>query len=181
MSDNWRTTMSRISASAVITLVALTSPVLAADFRLKVDDLKPNARLPDQYVFNGFGCSGANHSPALSWSGAPRDPKSFALTVYDPDAPTGCGWWHWVVFNIPPSTTGIPEGSGNATELPSGAVQSVTDFGKPGYGGPCPPPGKPHRYIFNVHALKTDKLDLDPSASGAMVGFNVGQNSLGKA
>jgi Raf kinase inhibitor-like YbhB/YbcL family protein len=170
-----------ISASAVFTFVALTSPVSGADFSLKVGNLKPNARVPDQHIFNGFGCSGANHSPPLSWSGAPRDTKSFAVTVYDPDAPTGSGWWHWVVFNIPPTATSIPEGRGSATDLPSGAVQSVTDFGKPGYGGPCPPPGKPHRYIFTVHALKVDKLDLDEKASGAMVGFFLGQNTLGKA
>src|SRR3954451_571495 len=150
------------------------------DFHLKVGDLEPNALIPDQYVFNDFGCSGANHSPALSWSGAPKDTKSFAVTVYDPDAPTGSGWWHWVVFNIPGSTTNIPEGSGSATDLPAGAVQSMTDFGKPGYGGPCPPPGNPHRYIFTVHALKTDKLDLDEKASGAMVGFYLWQTGSRK-
>jgi len=154
---------------------------MTADFRLKVDELEPNATIPEKYVFNDFGCSGANHSPALSWSGAPNDTKSFAITVYDPDAPTGSRWWHWVVFNIPASTTNIPEGSGGATNLPSGAVQSMTDFGKPGYGGPCPPPGEPHRYIFTAHALKTDKLDLDESASGAMVGFFLGQNTIAKA
>jgi len=154
---------------------------MAADFRLKVGNLEPNALIPDQYVFNNFGCSGANHSPALSWNGAPKDTKSFAVTVYDPDAPTGSGWWHWVVFNIPGSATNIAEGSGSATDLPAGAVESMTDFGKPGYGGPCPPPGNPHRYIFTVHALKTDKLDLDEKASGAMVGFYLGQNTLARA
>src|SRR4051794_6177863 len=128
---------------------------MAADFRLKVGDLEPNALIPDQYVFNDFGCFGANHSPALCWNGAPTETKSFAVTVYDPDAPTGSGWWHWVVFNIPASTTKIPD--------------------------PCPPPGNPHRYIFTVHALKTDKLDMDEKASGAMVGFYLGQNTLARA
>jgi Raf kinase inhibitor-like YbhB/YbcL family protein len=171
----------RMRISALFAFTLLTGPALAADFRLKVDDLKPNALIPDQYVLNGFGCSGANHSPALSWSGAPQGTKSFAITVYDPDAPTGSGWWQWVVFNIPPSTTSIPEGNGSTTDLPPDAVQGMTDLGKPGYGGPCPPPGKPHRYVFTVHALKTDRLDLDERASGAMVGFNLGQNTIGKA
>jgi Raf kinase inhibitor-like YbhB/YbcL family protein len=135
-------------------------------------------------VFSGFGCTGGNKSPALAWSGAPADAKSFAVTVYDPDAPTGSGWWHWVVFNIPAGTTDLKEGAGDAKGalLPAGSVQSVTDFGQPGFGGPCPPAGdKPHRYIFTVHALKLEKLPLEPSASGAMVGFFLGQNTIAKA
>src|SRR5215218_4878651 len=98
---------------------------VAADFHFKVDDLEPNALTPDQYVFNNFGCSGANHSPALSWSGAPKDTKSFAITVYDPDAPTGSGWWHWVVFNIPANVTELKPDAGNVSNanLPQGARQ----------------------------------------------------------
>ena len=124
-----------------------------------------------------------NRSPALAWSNAPAGTKSFAVTMYDPDAPTGSGWWHWVVFNIPANVTSLPTGAGDpaANLLPAGAVQSATDFGAYGYGGPCPPPGKPHRYIFSVFALKVDKLPLDTRASGAMVGFNLNANALAKA
>jgi len=139
--------------------------------------------LTDQQVFNGFGCSGANVSPQLAWKGAPKDAKSFVVTVYDPDAPTGSGWWHWVVFNIPASTTELAQGAGSGkAALPEGAVQSRTDFGAPGFGGACPPVGdKPHRYIFTVHALKLDKLDLTPDSSPALVGFMTRANSLGSA
>ena len=114
----------------------------------------------------------------------PAGTKSFAVVVYDPDAPTGSGWWHWVIFNLPPSATRLPVNAGDpsANLAPPGNVQSMTDFGTTGYGGPCPPQGdKPHRYIFTVYALKVDRLPLDSKASGAMVGFYLNQNALGKA
>lgn len=138
----------------------------------------------DEQVFNGFGCTGKNISPQLSWRNPPEGTKSFAITMYDPDAPTGSGWWHWVAFDIPASTTGIPAGAGtpNMPGMPAGAVQSMTDFGQPGYGGPCPPAGHgPHQYIITVYALKTDKLGLDAKAGAPMVGFNLNQHLLGKA
>ena len=106
------------------------------------------------------------------------------MTVYDPDAPTGSGWWHWVIFNIPPDTTSLPAGAGKPEGggAPQGSIQSMTDFGQPGYGGPCPPQGdKPHRYIFTVYALKVDQLPLQKEASGAMVGYYLNQNKIGKA
>ena len=139
--------------------------------------------MKDAYVFNSFGCTGNNLSPQISWSGAPQGTKSFAITVYDPDAPTGSGWWHWTLFNIPADVTQLKEGaSADPKELPAGAIQGRTDFGKPGYGGACPPVGdKPHRYILTIYALKTDKIDLDENASGALVGYYLNQNSLGKA
>lgn len=168
----------------VISLAILMSTQLAmaAGFTLKTTTFDPKKPLPMKQVFNGFGCSGENISPALEWSGAPKDTKSFAITVYDPDAPTGSGWWHWTVVNIPATVTKIEEGASNNKKLPEGAVEGRTDFGKPGFGGACPPVGdKPHRYIFTVYALKTDKLDVNAEASGAMVGFNLNANSLGKA
>ncbi len=137
-----------------------------------------------QQVFNGFGCTGRNQSPQLSWSNPPEGTKSFAITMYDPDAPTGSGWWHWVAFDIPAKTMELPTGAGDASgkKMPEGARQAVTDFGKPGYGGPCPPPGHaPHQYIITVHALKTDKLEVGADASPAMVGFNLGATTLAKA
>src|SRR5437762_4522072 len=106
----------------------------------------------------GFGCQGNNQSPHLAWSGAPAETKSFAVTCYDPDAPTGSGFWHWVVLNVPATTTSIEHG---AKTVPGTAV--ANDFGTAEFDGPCPPPGKPHHYIFTVHALKTDKLDVPPT------------------
>jgi|SRR5271165_4865049 len=152
-------------------------------FKLESTAAAPNATLASDQVFNGFGCSGKNISPPLTWSGAPQAAKSFALTMFDPDAPTGSGWWHWVVYNIPASVTELAQGAGNSEgPLPAGAVQGRTDFGTTGYGGPCPPAGsKPHRYIFTVYALKTAKLDVPADASAAMVGFMIGANKLGSA
>ena len=158
---------------------------LAADpFTLQSAEIKPNAPIAEAQVFKGFGCNGGNVSPSLSWSNAPAGTQSFAVTAYDPDAPTGSGWWHWIIFNIPADVTSLPVGAGNPAnhQAPKGTVQSRTDFGKPGYGGPCPPKGdKPHRYIFTVYALKIAKVDADENSSGALVGFMLNANKLGEA
>lgn len=151
-------------------------------FTVRSADLGGQATM-DQ-VFNGFGCTGTNRSPQLSWTNPPEGTKSYAVTMFDPDAPTGSGWWHWVAFDIPSTTSGLPAGAGSpGTEaLPVGTVQSMTDFGKTGYGGPCPPPGHgPHQYIITVYALKTEKLGLDATAGAPMVGFNLNQQMLAKA
>ncbi|HJV72232.1 YbhB/YbcL family Raf kinase inhibitor-like protein [Ideonella sp.] len=156
----------------------------AAGFELSSPTIKPGSTLTEAQVFNGFGCSGKNVSPALAWKGAPAGTKSFAVTVYDPDAPTGSGWWHWVVYNIPASANGLPEGAGSTEGkgLPAGSAQGRTDFGAPGFGGACPPPGdRPHRYVFTVYALKADKLDVPADATAALVGFMVNANKLGQA
>jgi Raf kinase inhibitor-like YbhB/YbcL family protein len=153
----------------------------AAGFKLTVEGLDKGNKIAAKNVFNSFGCTGENVSPALSWTGAPKDAKAFAVTVYDPDAPTGSGWWHWVVYNLPADTTSLPEGAGSgAGKLPAGAQQGRTDFGKPGYGGPCPPPGKPHRYVFKVFALKAP-IEVPADASPAMIGFNLNGNKLAEA
>lgn len=168
----------------VLVAVFLANTALAAEFKLSSADVKANAKIADAYVFSGFGCTGGNKSPALEWKDPPAGTKSFAVTVYDPDAPTGSGWWHWVIFNIPASATKLAAGAGDpaAKLAPEGSVQTPTDFGKPGYGGPCPPKGdKPHRYIFTVHALKVEKLEVDANATGALVGFMINANRLGKA
>lgn len=162
----------------------LFTQALAAEFVVRSPDIKPGGKISEEQVFNGFGCQGGNISPALDWSGAPAGTQSYAVTVYDPDAPTGSGWWHWVVFNIPASAKGLSKGAGYArgASLPPGSIQSRTDFGQPGYGGPCPPTGdKPHRYTFTVHALKVDKLPLDADSPAAMVGYFLHQNTLKKA
>ncbi len=165
-------------------LLVSAAGVQAAGMTLASPTIKPGSMLTDAQVYKGFGCEGQNISPALKWSGAPKDTKSFAITVYDPDAPTGSGWWHWVVYNIPATVTELPEGAGSADGkgLPAGAVQGRTDFGSVGFGGACPPKGdKPHRYIFTVHALKVDKLDVPADATAALVGFMLHANDLAKA
>lgn len=170
---------------AAVTLAAAQQPKAGGGgkFTLSSPDLADGTTIAAAQVFNGFGCSGGNISPALAWSHAPAGTKSFALLVHDPDAPTGSGWWHWVVYNIPASATSLPAGAGDPKKslMPTGAVQGRTDFGTAGYGGPCPPPGKPHRYYFRLYALKVEKLDVPPDATPALVGFNVNFSSLGKA
>lgn len=164
-------------------LLALPLAAHAADFRLVSDDIAEGKPLGSQQVFKGFGCEGANLSPQLRWSGAPAGTKSFAVTVYDPDAPSGSGWWHWTVFNLPAATDMLASGAGGVGGvLPAGAVQGRTDFGQPGFGGACPPPGdKAHHYQFTVWALKVDQLPIDANASGAMAGFMIRANALGHA
>ena len=156
----------------------------AAGFTLSSPDIKPNSTIDKKFEFNGFGCSGENKSPALKWSGAPKDTKSFAVTVYDPDAPSGSGWWHWSVVNIPAGVSELPADAGAAggANLPKGATPVRIDFGVAAWGGVCPPEGdKPHRYVFTVHALKTDKLDIPDDATAALAGFMVNANTLAKA
>lgn len=169
----------------LVCLILSASSVLAAErFSLMSPTIKPNTTLSSDQVFNGFGCAGKNVSPALKWSGAPAGTKSFAITVYDPDAPTGSGWWHWVVYNIPADVYDLGAGAGDVSGkfLPPGAVQGRTDFGTAGFGGACPPPGdKPHRYIFTVFALKVAKLDLPADASAALVGYMLNMNKLAVA
>jgi Raf kinase inhibitor-like YbhB/YbcL family protein len=151
-------------------------------FKLTAPDLESKGRITLAHVFNGMGCGGQNTSPALNWSGAPAGTKSFAVTAYDPDAPTGSGWWHWVIYNIPADATGLAAGAGNGRNAPRGSQEGRTDFGSKGYGGPCPPAGdKPHHYHFKVFALKVDKLDVPGDASAAMVGFNLNANKLATA
>jgi Raf kinase inhibitor-like YbhB/YbcL family protein len=169
----------------MLCLAALPCAALAAEsFTLESAEVKPNSNVAEAHVFKGFGCEGGNVSPSLTWKNAPAGTRSFAVTVYDPDAPTGSGWWHWVVFNIPGNVTSLPKGIGNPAsgQTPKGAVQSKTDFGKTGYGGPCPPKGdKPHRYVFTVYALNVDRIDADENAMPALVGFMINANKVGKA
>ena len=155
-----------------------------APFKLVSPDIRPNGPIAMEQVFNGFGCAGENVSPALGWSGAPEATKSFALLVHDPDAPTGgAGWWHWLVVNIPASTTELRKDAGKAdgSNLPSGCAHIDTDFGGAGWGGPCPPAGdKPHRYNFTLYALKVDGLDAG-GASASLAGYMINANAIGKA
>ncbi len=154
--------------------------------RLVSDSFKEGDFLAQDHILSadyGFGCAGGNKSPHLRWEDAPAETKSFAVTCFDPDAPTGSGFWHWVVVNIPAGTTELPLDSGNPSsgKLPAGALQVRTDFGKPGYGGPCPPPGDAHHYVFTVFAVSQDKLPVTADTSAAVVGFNLHFNTLAKA
>jgi Raf kinase inhibitor-like YbhB/YbcL family protein len=158
----------------------------AQTLTLTSPDIKDGGAIVNDQVLNGFGCNGGNISPALNWSGAPAGTKSFAVSMFDPDAPTGSGFWHWVVFNIPPGTTSFAKGTGDVKKklMPKGAIQSRTDLGTDGYGGPCPPAGdKPHRYEITVFAVDVDKLPFakNHNASAAMVGFDLHFHTLAKA
>lgn len=176
--------LKRASVTFGLLLFGGVAAAHAAGFKLSSPSIKPNSTLTMDQVFNGFGCTGKNISPALKWSGAPKGTKSFAVTVYDPDAPTGSGWWHWVVYNIPADVTELPEGAGDASgaNLPKGALQGRTDYGTHAFGGACPPQGsKPHRYIFTVDALKVEKIDVPDDASAALIGYMVNANRIAKA
>jgi Raf kinase inhibitor-like YbhB/YbcL family protein len=180
--------MHKVAFGAVaLVLSALAAPAaFAAGMKLTSAEVSNGATIKNAQVFNSFTCTGDNISPSLSWSGAPKGTKSFVITVYDPDAPTGSGWWHWVVINIPASTTSVPKNAGDtkANLLPEGALQTRTDFGAPGYGGPCPPKGdKPHHYHFTVFAVDEDKLQFaqNDQASAALVGYELNFHTLAKA
>ena len=174
-------------AVAATTLFAVGSPAATegamAKFTLTSTDFIEGATLGTAQVFNEFGCKGGNASPALAWSGAPAGTQSFALLMHDPDAPTGSGWWHWIVYNIPPGTAAFAAGAGDPKkgQIPAGAVQGRNDYGSTGYGGPCPPPGKPHHYNFTLYALKVAKLEVPQGASAALIGFNARAQAIGEA
>jgi Raf kinase inhibitor-like YbhB/YbcL family protein len=174
------------SAQAQVPTFTLSSPDLAS------------GSFANQFVLNGFGCSGGNVSPALVWSNVPAGTKSLALQIHDPDAPTGSGFWHWAVYDIPPTTTQLAQGAGNsAATLPTGAYGGNTDFmdtgatgGNGNYGGPCPPTGDaPHHYHFTLYALAVDHVDaaggIPKTGTAALFSFvmnkGLGTNLLGKA
>src|ERR1700719_4310304 len=144
------------------------------EFTVRSDSFKDGDYLTKDHILSadyGFGCKGGNKSPHLAWSGAPTGTKSFAVTCFYPDAPTGSGFWHWLVVKVPPEVNELALDAGNpkVRKLPNDALQTRTDFGAPGYGGPCPPPGDhPHRYLFTVFAVKTDKIDVKGDTSAAV-------------
>lgn len=168
-------------------LLACLTGLLAANtaFAMTVTskNITEGESLHSAQVFDSWGCSGKNMSPELTWKDAPAGTKSFAVTMYDPDAPTGSGWWHWSVVNIPANVHSLPENAGakNSKLLPKGAEQLTNDFGYKGFGGACPPAGaNPHNYQITVYALKT-KLDLPENASPALAGYYILSNRIGEA
>ena len=167
-----------------VTLLLLPGLLLAnSSFGLELegDQLVHGQGLSQAQVFNGFGCKGDNQSPQLSWSDVPEGTKSFALTVYDPDAPTGSGWWHCILYNIPADTRSLAVGAGkeNSNLLPAGSVQGRNDYGNRAFGGACPPAGHgKHRYQFKLTALDVEKLELGVDASAALIGFMLNSHSI---
>jgi Raf kinase inhibitor-like YbhB/YbcL family protein len=169
-------------AACLPAFAAMPGPAQA--FGLTSTDLDAAKPVAGAFVFDGGGCSGDNLSPQLAWSGAPAGTRSFALTVFDPDAPNGgAGFWHWAVFDIPAGVAALPRGAGAADghALPQGARQVANDYGTPGYGGPCPPAGKPHRYLFELYALKVPTLGLAAEVSPAEAAAQIRQAAIGKA
>jgi Raf kinase inhibitor-like YbhB/YbcL family protein len=169
----------------------------ALTFTLDSPDLATGT-FASKFILNGFGCTGTNVSPALQWRNAPAATKSFSLLMFDPDAPTGSGFWHWGVYNIPPTVSALAQGAGNSpTTLPAGASGGTTDLFDTGttgvngnYGGPCPPVGdKPHRYIFTLYALSVDNLEtaagIPKTGTAGLHSFalnsGIGDKLLGKA
>jgi len=153
----------------------------AAEFTLTSPDIQSGIHMQKAQEFAGFGCKGGNISPQLNWVNPPKGTKSFAITAYDPDAPTGSGWWHWQVINIPVATTEFKRGSGNINEemAPKSALQIENDYGFQGFGGACPPKGdQAHRYKFTVYALSVKHIDLKSNASGAITGYMIKSNTL---
>lgn len=160
------------------------SQAQAADMTLSSPTVHDGKTMENVQIFNGWGCTGKNQSPALKWTDAPAGTKSFAVTMYDPDAPTGSGWWHWAMIDIPGDVHSLPAGAGarGSHDLPKGAIQLRNDFGFVGYGGACPPPNsKPHDYTITVYALNVPVLDVPADASPAYAGFFILQHKIGEA
>jgi hypothetical protein len=169
------------AAALAFATVAAQADHLPGGMKLESPEIKAGGTIDRKFEANVFGCNGENRSPALKWSAGPKDTKSYAVTMYDPDAPTGSGFWHWSVINIPANVTELKPDAGNASNanLPPGARQVRIDYGVAAFGGTCPPPGdKPHRYIFTVYALKTDKLDIPADATAALAGFMIHANTI---
>ncbi|MEX8192551.1 YbhB/YbcL family Raf kinase inhibitor-like protein [Comamonas guangdongensis] len=155
-----------------------------SNFTLTSPDIPAGGSVPAHFEADVFGCGGRNESPVLQWSGAPAGTQSLAVTVFDPDAPTGSGWWHWIVVDLPAATSELKANAGakGSSTLPAGARQMRNDYGAFAWGGMCPPPGdKPHRYVFTVHALSVARLDIPDDATAAICGFMINANSLAKA
>ena len=149
----------------------------AGNFTLTSDDLK--GQLTKQQEFDGFGCNGKNISPDLKWVNAPKETKSFAIIMYDKDAPTGSGWWHWSVFNIPASTSSIKSNASKLKLYPKGTIEGANDFETVGFGGACPPRGhKDHSYVTTIHALDVEHFDMDENTSRAFVGYMINSHTI---
>ncbi len=163
-----------------MTILATALPVSAIE--LSSPDIKEGHFMASTFEFSGFGCAGGNKSPALQWKDLPAGTKSVALTVYDPDAPTGAGWWHWLVVDIPGNLSGLAQGAGSTGgKMPAGSRSFSNDYGIKDFGGACPPQGHGmHRYQFTLWALPEAKFAVPDNANAATVGYMLNANALGK-
>jgi len=171
---------------ALCSCLAFVVPTAFAEsggFRLAGAEWHDGGSVPQKNVYNGSGCGGANISPEFHWSNAPRGTKSFAITIFDPDAPAGGGWWHWIIFNIPGTVSELPAGAGNeaSRRLPPAGFQCRNDYGELGYGGPCPPPGSTHRYLVKVYALSIEKLPFGSETPPGKMAKQIEAHSIGVA
>jgi Raf kinase inhibitor-like YbhB/YbcL family protein len=163
------------------TAVSGTPDGSAGAFMLTSPDLPVGATVPAIHLLNDNGCTGGNQSPALDWRNAPAGTAGYAISVYDPDAP-GRGFWHWSVFGIPASTHSLPlNASASGAVAALGALQARNDFGSDGYGGPCPPPGRPHRYVISVHALRNLRTSLQSGRPAAVFAHEIDALEIAKA
>jgi Raf kinase inhibitor-like YbhB/YbcL family protein len=153
------------------------------NFQVRVSGLGPNGQIPNDFALNQFGCYGKNLSPEISWSGAPAETKSFALAVWDSDAPKTGGFYHWMIVNIPNSAHILPAGTGNIARrlTPAGAIQLKNDYGEPGYGGPCPPGHQLHHYHFSLYALRAEHLSIDEKTAPSIAAAEFQKEILAKA
>jgi len=161
--------------------LSISASALAGSLTLSSQDIAQGEYMAKAQEFNGFGCSGGDLSPHLKWLDAPKGTKSFAITAYDPDAPTGSGWWHWQIVNIPMTVMEIQTGAGNTknNSAPAGSTQIQNDYGSRGFGGACPPEGHGvHHYRFTIHALSVEKLTLPKDASGALTGYMINAKTI---
>ncbi|MFJ2188512.1 YbhB/YbcL family Raf kinase inhibitor-like protein [Kitasatospora sp. NPDC087861] len=147
-------------------------------FPLTSQDITDGGTLAQEFVH-----AAGNLSPQLAWSGLPEGTRGIAVTCYDPDAPTGSGWWHWLALNLPAGTTGLPRGAGSSDDTLPGAASfhGRNDFPGNQYDGAAPPPGAPHRYVFAVHALDVEELGVSADTPAAQIGFHLTFHTLGRA
>lgn len=172
-----------MNISPLIAAALMTAAAPAGAFDLSSPNIAPGGPILEAFAFDAFGCTGQNLSPALAWTEAPEGTESFAVMVHDADAVTGgAGFWHWVVLDIPASEAGLPQGTADGTALPDEAREIATDFGVPGWGGPCPPEADgPHRYDVTLYALPVDTLEVPDGTTASHAGFVVNQMALGSA
>lgn len=173
-----------VRVTALYAAIQLTGIGAAHALELHSNAFSNGGTIKAEQVYQGYGCTGGNISPELSWSDVPKGTQSFALMVHDPDAPTGSGWWHWVMIDIPANVRSLPKNAGNVSAhlAPKGTRQITTDFGSTGYGGPCPPKGdNPHHYNFRLFALDVPALKVGDDPTPALVGFSLNGHTLQSA
>src|SRR6185437_9027685 len=177
-------TNSRVAKKLLI-LLSLTFLLYftnAQEMIISSKDFKNGANLNQNQMANIYGCHGKNISPELSWSGIPKTAKSLAISVYDPDAPTGSGFWHWIIYYININTKFISNGASNTSHMPDNAVEALNDSGTKGYLGACPPKGDDkHRYEFTIYALDVDKLPVPKNATSPLIRFILYKHIISKA